>query len=196
MVSEYQPEGGRRREFEAAWVEWLPAIAWQHYCCATFPFDLSVKRADTYFQSFLNQLEQTTRGRVACLSVRENRSRWTGERVREHFHFVLRGEEPVDKELLKKIWCKVIGRRHHPEEKSMQADPFEASRNGLEYIVKSCHAHDAPFPERHNLEFFVARPKCEGSHQMRQSVKRLRKREKQRTTSAQIRATEPQQKFA
>ena len=148
-------ERSMRAEFEREWVGWPPRIEWQLFGTATFPRRVSADDADKTFTGFLDSLERAMRGMVACMSVRENRSRGgENEYVGEHFHFVLCGEELIPAELVKTLWCSIVRASRSEENPSMKAEVFQADRGGLEYIVKSCHEHDAALAPSTKLLLF------------------------------------------
>lgn len=134
---EWRAQEGLNRA-RKAWTRWLEGVDWSHWVTLTFGWKTGVARARRDFeQRWIRRLEQTAQNRVDWFAVYER-----DDYTPLHIHALVRGTDHLERRELRRAWGG-LGHATVPE--------FDATRNGVAYMVKQVGEADVYYDIRENF---------------------------------------------
>ena len=106
----------------------------------------------------MNLMEKGVRGRVCSASAIESHSR-SGESVPAHIHAAFASRMTITPALVSDTWNHALGRYNPARSDLARVYDYDASQNGLSYLLKQVNNPDCQW-DVHNLEFFTPTMDC------------------------------------
>jgi len=145
LVYDFNEDDLQRLALQNAWIAFLSTYEWNLYCHLTFPKCSVQMAADKAFDVWIHDLNRKEFGhhywKHPNIGVIWARGYERQERGDIHFHAIVGalGKGTVTTELAMKRWTKIT-------HGNVKITLFDASKKGIEYIVKHC------MPNNGNIE--------------------------------------------